>query len=127
ARYQYEAVLALDPVQPVARNALGLEALATGDARAAAEHFASACRGDPNAAELWLNLARARADLDQIQAAREALERALSIDRRFLPALISLAQLHEELGEEALAAERWSAVLALTASLGQSSGQLGEL
>jgi aspartate beta-hydroxylase len=127
ARRQFEAVLAIDPVQPVARNALGLDALARGDAHAAAEHFEQACRGDPLAAELWLNLARARAELDQVEPARDALERALGVDQRFLPALISLAQLHEELGEEALAAERWSAVLALTASMDSSSAELAEL
>ena len=127
ARRHFEAVLALDPDQPMARNALGLEALAKGDAQAAAEHFECACRGDPAAAELWLNLARARAELDQIEAARGALERALSVDRRFLPALISLAQLHEQLGEEALAAERWSAVLTLTAAMDQSSAELAQL
>lgn len=127
ARRHFEGVLALDPNQPMARNALGLEALATGDPQAAAEHLEHACSGDPGAAELWLNLATARAELNQVEAARAALERALSVDRRFLPALISLAQLHEELGEEGLASERWSAVLALTPSVDQSSGELAEL
>src|SRR4051794_10148741 len=124
ARRHFEAVLALDPNQPMARNALGLEALAAGDAQAAAENIECACHGDPGAAELWLNLAAARAELNQVEAARAALERALSVDQRFLPALIGLAQLHEELGEKDLASERWSAVLALTPSVDQSSGEL---
>src|SRR3982750_159194 len=81
ARRHLEAVVALDPTQPVARNMLGLDALARGAACGAAEHFEQACRGDANAAELWLNLARAHADLDDVEAARAALERALSIDR----------------------------------------------
>src|SRR5438067_323082 len=127
ARRHFEAVLALDPMHPLARNALGLDALAVGDARAAADHLEQACRGDPNAAELWLNLARARAELGEVDAARAALERSLSLDQRFLPALISLAQLHEELGEEGPATERWSAVLALTATMDQSSAELAEL
>jgi aspartate beta-hydroxylase len=127
ARRHFEAALALDPDQPTARNALALEALAGGNPQAAAEHLEHACRGDPDAAELWLNLARARAELEQVEAARAALERALLVDQRFLPALISLAQLHEELGEEVLAAERWSAVLALTASMDQSSAELAAL
>src|SRR5256885_6059183 len=76
ARRHLEAIVALDPSHPVARNVLGLDALANSDARAAAEHFEQACRGDANAAELWLNLARARADLDDVEAARAALERA---------------------------------------------------
>jgi aspartyl/asparaginyl beta-hydroxylase (cupin superfamily)/Tfp pilus assembly protein PilF len=127
ARRHFEAVLELDPTQPVARNALGLEALARGDARTAAEHLEHACRGDPNAAELWLNLASARAELDDVEAARTALERALDADQRFLPALISLAQLHEERGEEGPATDRWRAVLALTASVDQQSPELKEL
>lgn len=119
--------MALDPVQPLARNLLGLDALAAGDACAAADHFEGACRGDSEAAELWLNLARARAELDDVEAARSALERALSIDQRFLPALIGLAQLHEELGEEGPATDRWTAVLALTASLDRSEQGLAEV
>ena len=127
ARRHLEAVLALDPVQPLARNLLGLDALASGDARAAAGHFEQACRGDSEAAELCLNLARARAELDDVEGARSALEQALSIDQRFLPAVIGLAQLHEELGEEGPATERWTAVLALTASIERSEPGLAEL
>lgn len=126
ARRHFEAVVALDPTQPLARNVLGLDALARGDPRAAAGHFEQACRGDPGAAELWLNLARARAELGEIDAAKDALERSLAADQRFLPALISLAQLHEERGEEAAATERWTAVLALTRSL-DPSPELSEL
>ena len=127
ARRHFESVLALDPDQPVARNVLGLDALAAGDPRTAADHLEHACRGDPDAAELWLNLARARAELGQVEKARGALERALSVDQRFLPALISLAQLHEELDEQPAAAGRWSAVLALTASMDRSSPELADL
>ena len=113
ARRHFGAVLALDPTQPLARNVLGLDALASGDARAAAEHLELACRGDPNAAELWLNLASARAALGEAEAERSALEQALSVDQRFLPALIRLAQLHERLGEDAPAAKRWRSVVGL--------------
>ena len=127
ARRHLEEIVALDPVQPLARNLLGLDALANGDARAAADHFEQACRGDSEAAELWLNLARARAELDDVEGARSALESALSIDQRFLPALIGLAQLHEELGEDGPATERWTAVLALTASMNRSEPGLGEM
>lgn len=127
ARAHFEAVLALDPIHPLARNFLGLDALANGDARAGADHLEQACRGDPDAPELWLNLARARAELDEIDAARGALEQALLLDQRFLPALVSLAQLHEELGEDKLASERWSAVLALTATIDQSAPELTQV
>jgi aspartyl/asparaginyl beta-hydroxylase (cupin superfamily) len=44
-----------------------------------------------------------------------------------VPALIRLAQLHERLGEEGPATQRWSAVLALTASIDQPSRELADL
>jgi aspartate beta-hydroxylase len=127
ARHHFEAVLALDPDQPIARNLLGLDALAAGDARAAAEHFEHACRGDPEAPELCLNLALARSRLDDHAGERAAFEQALAIDQRFLPALIGLAQLHERLGEKGAAAQRWSAVLALAGPVQNSSQELAEL
>ena len=127
ARAHFEAVLALDPRQPLARNALGLDALAAGDARSAADHLEEACRGDPQSAELWLNLAAARNKLCEDERERSALERALAVDQRFLPALVRLAQLHERLGEEGRAADRWAAVLTLTSSQDQSSGERARL
>ncbi len=39
ARRGFEAVLAIDPSHPLARNTLGMEALATGKAKDAAAHF----------------------------------------------------------------------------------------
>jgi aspartate beta-hydroxylase len=127
AQLHFEAAVALDPTQPIARNILGLDALARGDAKAAADHLEQACRGDPDAAELWLNLASARASLGDAEAERSALERALGVDQRFLPGLIRLAQLHERLGEDASAAARWAAVLALASSLDDSSRELSDL
>ena len=127
ARRHFEAAVALDPYQPMARNMLGLDALGSGNAARAAEHFEHACKGDPQAAELWLNLASAKARLDDEEAERAALERALGVDQRFLPALIRLAQLHERAGEEGAATQRWNAVLALAEPMAQSSPELVEL
>ena len=127
ARRHFDAVLALEPTNPVARNVLGLEALARGDAAEGAAHLEQACRGDPNAAELWLNLASAWARLNQAEKERNALQRALDVDQRFLPALIRLAEIHENAGDEAAATERWSAVIALASPMAQSSPELGQL
>ena len=127
ARGHFEAVLTLDPTQPLARNVLGLDALAAGDARSAADHLEEACRGDPQSAELWLNLAAAHNKLGNDEGERGALERALGVDQRFLPALVRLAQLHERLGEEGPAADRWAAVIALASSLGHPTGERARL
>lgn len=108
-------------------NNLGLAALRAGDARAAAEHFEQACRGDPGAAELRINLATARRLLGDDAAERAALEQALAIDRRNLMALIRLAQLHERLGEDGPATRHWSAVLALASAIEQPSPELRKL
>lgn len=127
AREHLEAVLQIDADQPAARNALGLDALARSDARSAAEHFEAACRSDPSAPPLWMNLARAQRELGDPQAERAALERVLTIDQRDLLALIRLAELHERLGEEALAAQRWSAVISLSAGIGDRSPEFVQL
>jgi len=108
-------------------NRLGLDALRSGDARAASEHFERACRADPAAADLQINLATAQRLLKDDAAERAALEAALSIDQRNLMALIRLAQLHERLGEEGPATQRWSAVLTLASAIDQPSPELNNL
>src|SRR6185369_14640598 len=80
-------------------NWRGMESLRSGDAAAAAEHFNQACRADPAAGELWINLATACRLLGDDERERSALEQALAIDQRNLMALIRLAQLHERLAE----------------------------
>ena len=127
AREHLKAVLAIDDEQPAARNALGLDALERCDARSAADHFQIACKRDPGAPPLWMNLARAHRELGDSDAERNALERVLEIDQRDLLALIRLAELHERLGEETLAASRWGAVIALSAGIQDRSPQFLQL
>ena len=127
ARQHLEAVLAIDSEQPAARNALGLDALERSDARSAATHFQIACRRDPKAPPLWMNLARAHRELGDTEAERAALEQVLTIDQRDLLALIRLAELHERLGEETLAAKRWGAVIALSAGIDDRSPEFSAL
>ena len=108
-------------------NRLGLDALRSGDARTAAEHFERACRDDSEAAELWINLASARRALGDDEAERAALESALDSDQRNLMALIRLAQLHERLGETGPATSRWSRVLSLSAAIDEPSREFTAL
>jgi aspartyl/asparaginyl beta-hydroxylase (cupin superfamily) len=127
AREHLEAVLAIDSEQPAARNWLGLHALERNDAQSALQHFQVACKSDPKAQPLWLNLARAHRELGDPKSERDALEHVLTIDRRDLLALIRLAELHERLGEETQAARRWSAVIALSSNLADRSPEFEQI
>lgn len=127
AREHLQAVLEIDSGQPLARNWLGLEALERKDARSAVEHFEIACKSDPRAQPLWLNLARAHRELGDPKSEREALEQVLAIDQRDLLALIRLAELHERLGEESDATKRWGAVIALSSNLPDRSPEFEEI
>ena len=57
------------------------------DLRGAVAAFAAAVSHDRGRAEAWVNLSIANAQLNNIQAAEHAAERALSIDEHFHPAL----------------------------------------
>ena len=127
ARRHFEAVLSVDPDHPQARNALGMEALAAGKAKEAASHFLAATTRDPDAPQLWMNLATARRMEGDDQGERAALERVLEIDRIHLMALIRLAELHERLGEEAAATQKWGGVVALSGSIGEMPPELTAL
>lgn len=121
ARSHFEAALAIDERDPVARNWLGADALARSDAATAATHFEIACRHDPGERSHWINLAAAHRMLEDGESERAALTSALAIDQTDLLALIRLAELHERLGEHRPAAERWTAVLALSAGIADPS------
>ena len=117
AREFLEAVLGVDEKHPAARNGLGLFALERGDTQSAITHFEIACERDPKAPPLWMNLARAHRQGGNPVAERRALDRVLDIDQRDILALIRLAELHERLNEETLAAKRWGAVIALSSGV----------
>jgi aspartyl/asparaginyl beta-hydroxylase (cupin superfamily) len=127
ARRHFEAVVAIDAQEPTARNWLGAEALARADVRGAAEHFEVASRSEPNERSHWINLATAYRGLADSDGERRALEKALAIDQTDLLALIRLAELHERLGEERSAAERWVAVVSLGSRLDNPSSEFAEI
>jgi Tfp pilus assembly protein PilF len=127
ARSHFEAVLAIDEEEATARNWLGADALARTDARTAILHFEIACRREPRERSHWINLATAHRIQGDSEHEREALEKALAIDQMDLLALVRIAELHERLGEEAPAAERWSAVLAFSSSINDPSPEFAEI
>jgi aspartate beta-hydroxylase len=127
ARDHFEAVLAIDDEEPTAHNWLGADALARTDASAAVMHFEIACKREPGERSHWINLATAYRILGDGTGERVALEKALSIDQTDLLALIRIAELHERLGEETAAADRWSAVLALSSGISDPSPEFAEI
>lgn len=127
ARSHFEAVLAIDSKEPTAHNWLGADALARTDALTAAKHFEIACESEPSERSHWINLAAACRILGDTERERAALEEALGIDQTDLLALIRIAELHERLHEETLAAERWTAVLAFSRSIRDQSCEFVEI
>ena len=127
ARGHFEAVLAIDDGEATARNWLGADALARADAPTAAMHFEIACKREPGERSHWMNLASARRILEDADGERRALEGALAIDQMDLLALVRIAELHERLGEDMPAAERWTAVLALSSSINDPSPEFAAI
>ena len=127
ARKHFEAVIAIDREEPTARNWLGADALARQDAASAATHFEIAARRQPRELGHWINLASAHRSLGDSAAERAALDAALAIDQTDLLALIRMAELHERLGEERPAAERWTAVIALSSNIRDPSPEFASI
>jgi predicted Zn-dependent protease len=87
------------------RNAAGSIYLDTARYDAAIVHFRAGTAADPTDATLWLNLGRAQAALDQFDAARASLKRALELRRHWLPAegVFAFLELQQGHGDAALA------------------------
>ena len=117
-------VLALDPANPAALNALGMLALGARDFAAADVHFTAAANADPAAPPLWLNVANARRQRGDSEGERAALHRVLQVDQRHLMATLRLAELHERLGELSQAGARWGAVLAIVQMMPETPAAL---
>lgn len=127
AAAQYRAILAAAPDHAVALNALGVQALARGDAAEGERLFLRATTADGTAPELWMNLAKARRMAGDDAGERAALDSALATDQRHFMALVRLAELHERLGESGPALERWGHVLAAGALMDSRPPQLDAL
>ena len=104
----WQQVLAQAGEHPPALNALGMSALAAQDFTGAIALFQRATAADPQAPELYLNLAGAHRHLHDDPAERAALEGALALDQRHFMATVRLAELFARTGDAARAAERWS-------------------
>lgn len=107
-------------------NARGLAALRSGDYAAAVEQFARAAAADPDAAPLWRNLAHANRLARDDVGERQALDRALALNRRDFSAQLRLAQLLQRVGQEVAALQAWDGALQLAAELQTVSAELAQ-
>jgi len=114
----YEAILAARPEHAGALNSLGVIALNAGEAERAIGFHRRAAQADPQAAVLWLNLAKAQRMAGDDEGERAALDAALAIDAVYFPALVRKAQLHERLGEDAQAIYFWQGVIQIAPGSG---------
>ena len=111
-----DAALARAPNQPIVLNAAGSHMMQSGDALRARELYERAIAADGASKVLWLNLATACRSLGDQKAEGAALERALAIEPRYVPALLQKAELMERLDNRKAAATVYQAALDCVAS-----------
>jgi hypothetical protein len=111
-----DAALARAPNQPIVLNAAGGHMMRSGDARRARELYERAIALDGGSKILWLNLATACRSLGDKKAEGVALEKALGVDPRYVPALLQRAELMERLDNPKAAATVYQAALDCVAS-----------
>jgi aspartate beta-hydroxylase len=117
-----ETLVESDPGHSVALNTLGMIALNMGDGRRAARWIERAAAAEPGAAPIWFNLFQAYDSAGEPERGLASLDRALTIDPNYLPAILMKADVLERLGRgsESLALYR-----AIVAS-GPGTGDLEE-
>jgi len=111
-----EMALARAPQQPLVLNAAGGHMHRVGNPTRARELFERAIAADSKSKVLWLNLANACRTLGDRDAEAAALEKALGIEPRYVPALLQKGELMERLGKPKAAAIVYGAVMDCVAS-----------
>jgi aspartate beta-hydroxylase len=122
-----DAALARAPDHPLVLNAAGGYLQRSGDPARARDLFERAVAADGKSKVLWLNLAGACRALGDSRIESDALERALSIDPRYVLALLQKGDLLERLDQEKNAALAYEAALDCIASGIATPAQAGAL
>lgn len=116
ARQMLEQLIALEPDDVAALNALGLIAIHLGDPAAAICHFERLASIQPGA-PTWFNHFQALEMAGELERGLASLDRALAIDPYFLPAILKKAELLERLGRPERSLALYRAILAAEPSL----------
>jgi aspartyl/asparaginyl beta-hydroxylase (cupin superfamily) len=111
-----DAALARAANQPIVLNAAGGHMMRSGNAGRARELYERAIELDGGSKILWLNLATACRSLGDQKAEGVALEKALGLEPRYVPALLQKADLLERLDNPKAAATVYQAALDCVAS-----------
>jgi aspartate beta-hydroxylase len=111
-----EMALARAPRQPLVLNAAAGHMLKTGKVHRARELFDQAVAANPNSKVLWSNLASACRTLGDTKSEAWALEQALAIEPRYVPALLQKAEMMQRLAQPKAAAVLYQAALDSVAS-----------
>ena len=106
-----EMALARAPQQPLVLNAAGGHMHRVGNVARARELFERAIAVDGKSKVLWLNLARVCRTLGDKVAEEAALEKALGIEPRYVPALLQKGELMERHGRPKAAAILYGAAI----------------
>ena len=97
----------------------GLAALQRGDGAAAREHLSRAAAAPGAGADVWFGLALAHGQLGALDEERAALDRALELEPRHVPALIRKGDLYSEKSDPRSATPFYRAALKIAQSLGR--------
>jgi len=109
----WQRVVDIAPDNPEALLALGIAALAKGDAAGALQWFGKAAAANPKDPMVQLYIALASKETGDTDAEMAAVTQALTIDPYFYPAVLHRAMLFERLGKRRQAAQTFGKVLLL--------------
>ena len=110
-------LLEAHPDHVAALNSLALIALGRGHAESAIAYLERAAAAEPGSHSIWFNLYQARERAGDLEGGLESLDRALSIDPYFVPALLMKAELLERLGRRPESAALYKAIIAASPAL----------
>jgi aspartate beta-hydroxylase len=107
-----EAVLEAEPRHVAALNTLAMIALNGGDATRAIPYLERAAASEPGTAAIWFNLFQAHDMAGDSDGAMASLDRALSADPYYVPAILMKAGLLDRLGRAAESLAMFRAIIA---------------
>jgi len=105
------------PAHAAALNTLGLIAIGRKDCAQAIDYLERAAAAEPASAAIWFNHFQAHEAAGDLERGLASLDRALTVDAYYVPALFKKAECFERLGRVAEAAEIYRAVIAASPPL----------